>query len=295
MLEFFSIRRFTAVAVCATLAGCGGGSSGPTRPSAPTPAPTAAPAPIPVVRDGITDQVVAAQVDPPAPRIGDRVSVSAGGFLTREQRFEVPDIFLWPGEPDYIKEVAYWEFTDGSFRTLRWTSPFTITMDADLADDPAIIAKAQEVAAEASRHIGLPVQVGPGGSVTVGIDASLRDRDAVGEATVTSRGAVITSVRIVFWGRVEITGGRRADYPNTFLHELGHAIGLGHSLRDTDVMTPGAGPGSRVGNYQPHEAGCLRMIYAHRRPGNVFPDRDPALAAALSATPRTIVITDRRR
>ena len=35
------------------------------------------------------------------------------------------------------------------------------------------------------------------------------------------------------------------------------------------------------------------MIYAHRRPGNYFPDRDPALGAASSALPRTIVITDR--
>ena len=244
------------------------------------------------MRDGTTEQIVVAQVDPPAPRIGDRVSVTAPGFLTREQPFEVPDIFLWPGEQSYVRDIAYWEFNDGSFRTLRWTAPFTITLDADLADDPAILAKAREVAAEASRHIGLPVAVGPGGAVTVGLDASLEDRDAVGEATVTSRGAVITAVRIVFWRRFEVAGGSRASYPNTFLHEMGHAIGLGHSLRETDVMTPGDGPGARVANYQPGEAGCLRMIYAHRRPGNVFPDRDPTLAAALSATPRTIVIVD---
>jgi hypothetical protein len=35
------------------------------------------------------------------------------------------------------------------------------------------------------------------------------------------------------------------------------------------------------------------MSYAHRRPGNVFPDRDPALGAALSTLPRTIVFVDR--
>ena len=127
-------------------------------------------------------------------------------------------------------------------------------------------------------------------AVTVGIDASLEDDRAVGKATVTSRGGAITTVRIVFWRRFEIAGGPRASYPNTFLHEMGHAIGLGHSPRNTDVMTPADGPGSRQSTYQPGEASCLHMSYAHRRPGNYFPDRDPALAAASSAIPRTTVI-----
>ena len=84
------------------------------------------------------------------------------GYLTREQLFDVPDIFLWPGESSYIHELAYWEFDDGTFRTIRWTARFTITLDADIADDPAIVAKANEVAAEVSRHIGFPVRVGAG-------------------------------------------------------------------------------------------------------------------------------------
>jgi len=289
------IGRFPAAfALCATLAGCSGGSSGPTRPSSP--APTATPpagSVLPIVRDGTTEQPVAAQVDPPAPRIGDRVSVTAAGFLTREQRFEVPDIFLWPGESSYIHDVAYWEFTDGTFRTIRWTEPFTITLDGDLADDPAIVAKAEEVAAEASRHIGLPVRIGPGGAVTIGVDESLDDEDAVAKATVSFRGATITSARIVFWRRFEIAGGQQAQYSNTFLHELGHVIGLGHSPRTTDVMTPASGPGTRESTYQAGEASCLHMSYAHRRPGNYFPDRDSTLAAASSAIPRTTIIIDR--
>ena len=285
-----------AFALCAILAGCSGGSSSPTQSSSP--APTATPPPVgslvvPIVRDGTTEQPVAAQVDPPAPRIGDRVSVTAPGFLTREQRFEVPEIFLWPGESSYIHEVAYTEFTDGTFRTIRWTAGFTITLDGDLANDPAIVAKAQEVAAEASRRIGFPVRVGSGGAVTVGVDESLEDQDAVAQATVTYRGATIASARIVFWRRFEIAGGPQAAYSNTFLHELGHVLGLGHSPRITDVMTPAEGPGTFQSTYQPAEASCLQMSYARRQPGNYFPDRDPALAAASSAIPRTTVFIDR--
>lgn len=299
MLDLRRVARFPAVfALCATLAGCSGGSSSPNQPSTPNPAPTATPPPTgslvaPVVRDGTTEQPVAAQVAPASPRIGDRVSVSASGYLTREQLFDVPDIFLWPGESSYIHDLAYTEFTDGTFRTIRWAEPFTITLDADIANDAAILAKANEVAAEAARHIGLPVRVGPGGAVTIGVDASLEDQDAVGEATVSFRGAVISSARIVFWRGSEISGGPQAAYSNTFLHELGHVIGLGHSPRNTDVMTPAEGPGTDEATYQPGEASCLHMSYAHRRPGNYFPDRDPALGAASSATPRTTVIVDR--
>lgn len=299
MLDLRPIARFAAaLAASALLAGCGGGSSNPNQPSTPTPAPTATPPPAgslvaPVVRDGTTDQPVAAQVAPASPRIGDRVSVSAAGFLTREQFFEAPDIFLWPGESSYIHDVAYTQFTDGTFRTIRWTGPFTITLDTDIAGDAAIVAKANEVAAEAARHIGLPVRVGPGGAVTIGVDATLEDQDAVAEATVSFRGAVITSARIVFWRRSEIAGGPQAAYSNTFLHELGHVIGLGHSPLVTDVMTPAEGPGTNRSTYQPGEAACLQMSYAHRRPGNYFPDRDPALGAAAPPTLRTIVIVDR--
>ena len=94
------------------------------------------------------------------------------------------------------------------------------------------------------------------------------------------------------WRRFEIAGGPQAAYSNTFLHELGHAIGLGHSPRVTDVMTPAEGPGTQQSTYQPGEVETLHMSYMHRRPGNFFPDRDAALGAASSATPRTIVILD---
>jgi hypothetical protein len=220
--------------------------------------------------------------------------VSASGSLTREQVFDLPDVFLWPGDTSYVHDIGYWEFNDGSFRTIRWTEPFTITLDSDIAGDPAIVAKTREVAAEASRRIGFPIAVGNGGAVTVGVDASIEDEEAVGQTTVNFRGAALSSARIVFWRRAEITGGPQAAYSNTFLHELGHAIGLGHSTLVTDVMTPAEGPGTEQSVYQPGEVQTLHMLYAHRRPGNFFPDRDPALGAAAAAPSGTFVIRDGR-
>lgn len=290
-----SVHYGALVALALTLAACGGGSSSPTQPTTPTPAPTVTPAVNlnPLVRDGLGNQVVAAaQFTPTAPAFGDRIAIAAAGYLPREQIFERADIFLWPGEPDYIRELAYWEFDDDSLRLIRWSSGFTVTLEGELANDPVLVRKAEEVAAEASRHIGYPVLVGRGGSVTVGVDPDLEDESAVAEARLDTRGSVIIGARIVFTRRSEISGGPQAQYTNTFLHELGHVIGLSHSPDDKDVMTPGEGPGTRVAVYQPGEAGCLRMIYVHRRAGNRFPDRDPALGAASSARLRTTVIRD---
>ena len=179
-----------------------------------------------------------------------------------------------------MHDTAYWEFTDGSFRLVRWNAGFTVTLEGELASDPVLVRKAQEVAAEASRHIGYPISVGSGGTVTISVDPTLDDENAVAQADLRTTGAVITGAVITFRRRAEIAGGTQAVYANTLLHEMGHVIGLGHSPDDKDVMTPGEGRGTREATYQPGEAGCLRMIYAHRRAGNRFPDRDPALGAA---------------
>jgi matrixin len=279
--------------LAALAAGCGGGSNpAAPRTPVPTPSPSSGPAPAPLAVDGLTGGPVAAAIAPAAPRLGDRVTATAAGFLPREQLFERAEIFLWPGELDYVHDTAYWEFTDGSFRLIRWSSGFTITLEGELAADPVLVRKAQEVAAEASRHIGYPISVGPGGTVTVTVDPTLDDEDAVAEADLRTVGAGITGAVISFRRRAEIAGGPQAVYTNTFLHELGHVIGLGHSPDDKDVMTPAEGRGTFEATYQPGEAGCLRMIYAHRRAGNLFPDRDPALAGAGVAQLRHPVIRD---
>ena len=287
-------HRLALSMLAALAAGCGGGG-GRTTPLAPTPAtPAPTPPPVLVARDGLTEQVVAADVTPPSPPVGVTVALRAPGYLVREQRWSGPPIFLWPGtDLAYVDELVYdWEFQDGTRRLVRWQSGFTFTLDGDLAEDPGVVAKAQEVAAEMSRVTGLNITVGPGGPCLVVVDPAVADDDAVAEARVRFMGPNIVGGTVRFANRREIAGGSRSDYRNTLLHEMGHILGLGHSPNTRDVMTPGAGPGTRVAVYQEGEALSLHMMYRHRTAGNIFPDRDPALGAAAALEPREVVIID---
>jgi Matrixin len=285
------------VAGLSALAACGGGRSttGSTivATPVPTPAPTAS-APTsstPSAIDGITGAAVAAVFTPPAPANSAAVQTEATGYLVREQTFEGTPIALWPGTLEYVDELVYdWEFTDGSYRMVRWERPFVVTLDGDLATDPQVVAKTREVLTEIGRVTGLVATIGAGGSVVVRIDPSVSELDAVAVADVDFRGANVIGADVRFETRQEISGGARSDYRNTLLHEMGHVMGLGHSPSTRDVMTPGAGPGTRVSEYQPDEATCLTMMYFHRRAGNFMPDRDPALGVHSTAAWRARIV-----
>jgi hypothetical protein len=288
-------RLAVPVALVASLAlpACGGGgrtttgSTVVTTPPATTP-PTSGP---PSAIDGITGAAVPAVFTPAAPARSTTVQAQADGYLVREQLFDGTPVALWPGSLPYVDELVYdWVYTDGSFRMVRWEGPFVLTLDGDLATDEQVVAKTREVIAEIARVTGVRITIGPNGPVVVLIDASVEDEGAVASADLDFRGANVTSARVRFARRQEITGGARSDYRNTLLHEMGHVMGLGHSPSTRDVMTPGAGPGTRVAEYQPDEATCLTMMYFHRRAGNFMPDRDPALGARLADARRVRIL-----
>ena len=285
---------FAAAALSAGIAACGGGGgAAPSAPSAPaTPAPT--PAPVLTLADGWTHAAVTGEATPSAPPVNARLAVRAPGYLFREQLFTGPTVYLWPEDQDYVDALVYYqEFTDGSFRMVRWPGPFTITLDGDLATNEPIVAKVREVAAEIKRVTGLDLSVGPGGACVIALNSNiLATEDAVGTAALSFQGANIVRAQVTFTNRGEITGGGGSEYRNTLLHEMGHVLGVLHSLRDDDVMTPGAGPGTRVAQYQPHEATALHLMYAHRAAGNRAPDKDPALGATFTAVTRRVVIRD---
>ena len=221
--------------------------------------------------------------------------MTAAGYLTRRQLFTGAPLQLWHATEDYVHGFAYGEFTDGTYRTVRWAQPFVVTLDGDLATNDAVVAKARDVLAEVQRTTGMAVTLGPNGAVVIRIDPDILDtQDAVGVASMRYAGATIVSANLSFASRAEILGTGRADYANTLLHEMGHAIGLDHSKDTRDVMTPRSGPGTRFAQYQEGEATALRMIYLHRSAGNYFPDRDPGVAAAgrAGAQPRRTVIVN---
>ena len=286
------MRRALAVASLAALSACGGGSNAPTPlPGASSgPPPTTLPA-APTFLDGVSGAPVGAQVAPASPQSGQAVTVTAPGYLTRRQLFTGAPFQLWRATEDYVHEFVFTEFTDGSFRTTKWAQPFVITLDGDLATNDAVVAKTREVMAEIQRTTGMAVTLGAGGAVVIKIDPDvLETHDAVGLARMRYQGANVVGAELSFASRSEIVGSARADYANTLLHEMGHALGLDHSKDTRDVMTPTTGPGSRVGTYQEGESAALRMMYLHRAAGNYFPDRDPGVAAASAARPvRTVI------
>jgi hypothetical protein len=205
-------------------------------------------------------------------------------------------VALWPGDVEYVRELVYslWEFADGSLRMVRWTEPFTITFEGELAEDEAVHQKGLEVAAELTRCTGMPISVGPGGACRVKLDRTLRDLDVVATASLSAQGTSLVGATLRFSYRDEILGNRHAWYRNTLLHELGHAVGLGHSPKVKDVMTPGRGPGTFLPHFHEREATALHMMYFHREPGNLPPDRDPKLEAAVAGAPLVRVVSDCR-
>jgi hypothetical protein len=118
--------------------------------------------------------------------------------------------------------------------------------------------------------------------------------NSAGRAMLSFRGASITGATVQFASRGELLGDRGGARRNTFLHEMGHVMGLAHSPNPHDVMTPAVGPGSRREEFHEREAIALHMMYYHREPGNRPPDRDPQLEAAMVGRPLETVIYDCR-
>jgi hypothetical protein len=275
------------------LGACGGGGGGNRGPSAPAAVATPTPAPVavaPEVRNGETGAAVSGASASPAQVLpGAPVAVTASGFLRRQQFFVGgTPIFLWPQEEPYVRAIVY---GGGEFGLIRWSGGFRVKPWPGTEDKMAVVI------AEASRVSGLPITMTTTGPAEVEIvldpaEPALADLTALAVTFRTFSGFNITRSRIVFRNLGEFLGNSRqhGGRTNTALHEMGHVLGLGHSISYHDVMSNenDRNPGL---SYGAGEALALRMMYVHRAVGNGFPDRAPGAPAATALrTPPSVVV-----
>ena len=220
---------------------------------------------------------------------GAPVAVSAPGFLRRQQFFTAgTPIVLWPQEEPYVAAIVY---GGGEFGLIRWSSGFLVK------PWPGTEEKIAVVVAEASRVSGLPITMTTTGPAEVEIvydpaEPALADLTALAVTFRSYSGFNITRSRIVFRNLGEFLGNSRQNggRTNTALHEMGHVLGLSHSISYHDVMSNenDRNPGL---TYGAGEELALRMMYNYRAAGSAFPDRAPnvPIATAFRAPPSVIV------
>src|SRR5205085_7318012 len=143
-------------------------------------------------------------------------------------------IFLWPQEEPYVRAIVY---AGGEFGLIRWTGGFRVKPWPGTEDKIAIVV------AEASRVSGLPITMTTTGPADVEIvfdpaEPALAD-NALAVTFRTYSGFNITRSRVVFRSLGEFLGNtlRNGGRTNTALHEMGHVLGLSHSISYHDVMS----------------------------------------------------------
>jgi len=123
-------------------------------------------------------------------------------------------------------------------------------------------------------------------------EPALADLTALAVTFRSYSGFDITRSRIVFRSLGEFLGNSRqhGGRTNTALHEMGHVLGLSHSISYHDVMSNenDRNPGL---TYGAGEELALRMMYNYRASGSAFPDRAPGVPTATSwRTPPAVVV-----
>ena len=258
------MRRTIGLLLLIPLAGCGGGGSSGTSPSASA-----------SLVDGATGAAIGGAAVSARP--GDTVTVERAGYLRRDTIVARDNVIsLWPITIDetYVRTLVYSE-TALRNRLVRWPGT-TIAVPRDLP-------------AEITELVRPWVTLVPSDTPAVTIVVDPADPafapyppDVIGVtlSQIADSDAHFIASRIVFKSEAD----RRR--PGALAHEFGHALGLGHSARTQDLMFPSTARTTTT--FSADERVLLTMMYTHRRPGQVAPDNDQALGQGATGVLRII-------
>jgi hypothetical protein len=227
------------------------------------------------------------------------IEIESAAHLTRRTQATDAPVSLWPrtnAYPEsYVRALMYQrayltrETAAGPEEALRRMAASTVSVvpDAELSGDPDVLAAHERAAAELTaaceQHVRFVVRTAAAGTdpvIRTGLEAGLQEGSALAYREL--RGDAIVGGRIAFASRAIARDVRFVT------HELGHVLGLEHSLVRSDLMYFEVHTGTPQA-FSPNERLSVRLLL-QRQPGNRFPDSDPqAGSRSQGARGETIV------
>ncbi len=229
---------------------------------------------------------------------GTTVDVSIPGFLPRQTLVRTGEtrLLLWPDSAtlpgDYTRSLVYMSsaLPESMRRLPTRMRTVAVVPSADIEGDPDAMAAhrtAIDAINGAMAPLGVSYRLGGTGDLVVptrvdGATGSCVDRTTRAFTSLWLSGSnEITRAEIVFCGTaIAATTG-------TISHELGHTLGLRHSLDAHDMMYPYA-QSSRAEAPTARETLTMSLMRA-RRSGTQWPDNDRDATGATALRVETVV------